>query len=117
MLLKGEHPDLCILREQFAIAKVQKRDWTPSGVFVTYALPENCPLTARKHITLGDVRLSLVKGIPADAILHVKGGRINSLECLRYDPGEWPREPEIENLDYQGSTERDPKYLESQLSA
>jgi hypothetical protein len=117
MLLNGEHPDLRTLREQFALAKVEKRDWTGTGVFVNYSIPDNCPKTTQKHITLGDVRLVLAGDIPADAILHVKDGRLNSLECLRYSPGEWPREPEIQTLDYQGSNERDPLYLQNQLSA
>ena len=105
MLLNGEHSDLRALREQFALAKVEKRVWTESGVFVNYSVPDSSPKTTQKHITLGDVRLVLAGGIPADAILHVRDGRLDALECLRYGSGEWPREPEIETLDYQGSVE------------
>ncbi len=117
MLLKGELQDLHILREQYSRASIQKRDWTGTGVFVYFTVPENSPRTAQKHITLGDIRLILRDGIPADAILHIKDGLLEALECLRYDSKEWPREPQIQTLDYHGSNERDPEYLRSQLSA
>lgn len=94
---------------------VRKREWTGTGVYVYYSLPRGVVPASKSAAILDDVRLVLSRDISAGAILHIKNGKIESLECLRDDGGEWPREPEIQTLDYYGSEVRDVQYVRNRL--
>lgn len=111
MLLAGDHPELGKLRRQYEQSKVRRRDWTGSGVFVYFEVPDNVQRTKLNEFHLGDIYIILTGyNTPADAIVFVKSGKLDFLECFVYD-GQWPRTPEIEKISYYGNGNRDPGYL------
>jgi hypothetical protein len=102
-LTAGTHPTLEILRRQVASATVAKREVTDSGFFVYYDVPREVPRITPRHLDLGDLQV-LLEGAatPADAVIHIKDGAIDALECYVYE-GEWPEEPTIVGALYYGT--------------
>ena len=116
VLLSGADPELASLRAQHAAARVPSREWTGSGVFVHFDVPNEFPSTKISNFHLGDVEMQLAGAkTPAEAILWMRNGRLSSLEYFVYE-GEWPRNPEILTISYFGG-ERDPDCVQRQLSA
>jgi hypothetical protein len=102
-LTAGTHPTLAILREQVASAVIAKREVTDTGFFVYYDVPPEVPRITPRELDLGDLQVILEGAeTPADAVIHVRDGAIDSLECYVYE-GDWPDEPTITGALYYGT--------------
>ena len=81
MILAGDHPDLQVLRKQFANASVQSREFTGSGFFAHFSIPENSRRIDRS-LTISDTNGHIRGGTdPVGFILFVNDGLIDTLEC------------------------------------
>lgn len=91
MLLAGEHPALEILRHQFALCSIIKREFSGVGFFTTFSVPESAPgLPNRDSFYFGDVDAkipSLQYG--AGFVLRIREGTLDFLEAFTYDET-WP---------------------------
>lgn len=102
-LTAGKHPTLAMLRAQVASATVVKREVTDTGFFVYYDIPPSVPRITPRHLDLGDLQVLLAEAeTPADAVVHIKDGAIDALECYVYE-GHWPDEPTIKGALYYGT--------------
>lgn len=102
-LTAGNHPTLAILREQVASATIVKREVADTGFFVYYDVPPSVRRITPRQLDLGDLQV-VIEGAetPADAVVHIKDGAIDSLECYVYE-GHWPDEPTITGALYYGT--------------
>ena len=126
--LKGQQPELAVLRKQMAKLEVRNRTHTGVGCFVDFQLPPTVARVTPAEMAFGDVNLE-VEGItaPVQTLLYVIGGAIHFLE-MAADEGEWPKEPVITRLNYLKSVpvagghdlvpsdERDPTALKHALA-
>jgi hypothetical protein len=126
--LKGDPPELAMLRKQIAKLEVRNRTHTGVGCFVDFQLPPTVARVTPAEMAFGDVNLE-VEGItaPVSTLLYVIGGAIHFLE-IAADEGEWPKEPVITRLNYLKSVklvdgydlvpsdERDPAALKLSLA-
>ena len=91
LLLTGDDPTLKILREQYRLADVIKRELTGVGFFITFAVPSKATrLEGSESIHIGDVEAQtkeLQHG--AGFVLHIRNGVIECLEGYSYDEP-WP---------------------------
>ena len=91
MLLIGEHPILDILRKQFELCTVAKREFTGAGVFVTFSVPETASrLPQKDSFSFGDVGAE-IQGLQHGAgfVLWVREGVLDFLEGYTFDEP-WP---------------------------
>lgn len=95
LLLEGDAHEQKILRQQFSVATILKRELTGVGFFLNFLVPEDVPkLTDCKIKTIGNIGAKSPQ-IPNDAgfVLFLKDGVIDFLEGFTYsDP--WPAEIE-----------------------
>lgn len=98
--LKGDQPELAVLRKQIAKLEVRNRTHTGVGCFVDFQLPAPVARVTPAEMAFGDVNLE-VEGItaPVTTLLYIIGGAIHFLE-IAADEGEWPKEPVITRLNY-----------------
>lgn len=102
-LLAGHHPVLETLRAQSAAASVKERERTPTGFFTYFDVPRDVRPAPREIEVIGDLQIELEgAATPADAILHLRGGRLHALECYVYD-GPFPEQPVIRSALYYGT--------------
>jgi hypothetical protein len=104
MLLVGEHPVLDILRRQFELCTIAKREFTGAGVFVTFSVPETAPrLPQRDSFSFGDVSAD-IQGLQHGAgfVLWVREGVLDFLEGYTYDEL-WPDQADAFSLQYDHS--------------
>ena len=97
MLLAGDAHTLELLREQYHVANVIKREQTGVGFFVTFAVPSGAArLDGGVSLEIGDVA-ARIKGLQHGAgfVLFVRGGAIDWLEGYSYDEP-WP--PHVEEF-------------------
>jgi hypothetical protein len=99
--LRGEHPALEILREQFAVAAVSAREYTGVGFFTSFVVPANArriPLARR--VVIHDVYAE-VPGLQYGAgfLVFVERGILDTLECFIFEDA-WPAEASIRRLYY-----------------
>lgn len=91
-LLRGDHPTLAALRTQADRARAVSREFTGVGFWLDFEVPSDVPLlpASQLNLNLGDVYAD-VDGLlfRAGFILHVRGGRLDSLEGFTYDEP-WP---------------------------
>lgn len=108
MLLTGADPVLSILRRQFDLSWIAKRDFSGAGFFTTFGLPAATPQTpGNKSFSFGDVA-AVMDGVRDGLgfVLHVKDGLISYLEGYTYDEP-WPKTISSFSLSYVTGTERD----------
>jgi hypothetical protein len=105
--LKGNQPELAVLRKQIAKLEVRNRTHTGVGCFVDFQLPATVARVTPAEMAFGDVNLE-VEGItaPVTTLLYIIGGAIHFLE-IAADEGEWPKEPVITRLNYLKSVKLD----------
>ena len=114
-LLSGDHPELATLREQFEVADVTGREVTETGFKTFFKVKPGAPKVEDLD-AIDDLQLDLAGAkTPADAVLHIKGGRLQSLECYVYD-GTFPADPEITAAWYYG-TEKFPGITDELIEA
>jgi hypothetical protein len=101
MLLAGDDPTLNVLREQYRVADVTKRELTGVGFFLNFAVPPGAArLAGSGSLHLGDVAAQM-EGLQHGAgfILFVREGAIDFLEGFSYDEP-WPPSVEGFRLSY-----------------
>ena len=100
VLLDGDDPLLLALRNQLAQSRVAFRDFTGSGFFTYFSVPDDAPQVQPSAMRLGDVWFGLrgrTQG--GDALLWVAHGVLHSLEVLAHD-GEWPDSAVLDGVHY-----------------
>ena len=82
LLLRGDHPVLIVLRQQYAVAKIICREFSGVGFFTHFEVPEDVPLTVPPNFEAGGMQIFL-ENLPngADCVLFVRKGKIDFLEC------------------------------------
>ena len=90
LLLKGDHPILTILRQQYATAKIDSREFSGVGFFTNFEVSENAPLVEPLNFAAGNVDIQL-ENLPngAGCILFVRDGKMSFLECYTFSEP-WP---------------------------
>jgi hypothetical protein len=98
--LAGDHPLLAALREQAAVARIERREAQADGVRSFFALPDTVAAVEPAAIHFSDVDPD-IEGLDdgASTSLWVIGGRLAFLEVVAYD-GAWPRAPRLLGLRY-----------------
>jgi len=108
LLLAGDDPTLNVLREQYRVAYVMKRELTGAGFHLAFSVAPAAPrLDARRSLHFGDVKAE-IEGLQygASFVLHVRDGAIDSLEGFSYDEP-WPANVHRFRLSYIEGDERD----------
>jgi hypothetical protein len=108
LLLAGDDPTLNVLREQYRVAEVIKRELTGVGFHVAFSVPPAAAhLDVGKSLHFGDVKAE-VEGLQYGAgfVLHVCDGAIGQLEGYSYDEP-WPVNVDRFHLSYIEGDERD----------
>jgi hypothetical protein len=115
-LLAGDDPIFETLRAQYAAATVRDRENTGTGFFTYFDVPSSVPAIDRKSLHLDDLQVELTGAVtPAELLVHVRNGRLHSLEGFVYD-GAFPQSPEIQAAWYYG-TEKFPGITPELLAA
>lgn len=100
-LLRGDHPVLATLRDQFAGATVAAREFTGVGFFTRFDVPLTAPrLPSPQRLVLSDVHAE-VSGLQHGAgfALFVKNGALDMLECFIYEDA-WPPDARLLRVYY-----------------
>jgi hypothetical protein len=108
MLLRGDDAVLRVLRDQLKASRVTGREFTGTGFYTTFAVPDCVArVQGNKSFNFGDVTAE-IDGLQSGAgfVLFVKNGVIDFLEGYSYDE-QWPLRVERFTLAYIGGTERD----------
>ncbi len=108
MLLAGDDPTLRVLRHQYRVSDVGKRELTGVGFYVTFSVAPGAPrLDDGKSLHFGDVKAE-IEGLQRGAgfVLHVRDGAVHQLEGYSYDE-RWPANAKRFRLSYIGGDERD----------
>jgi hypothetical protein len=125
LLLKGDHPFLATLREQYHGSTVRQRDFSGVGFFTFFDVPSHSVRTAPLNFELGDVGLEL-SGVDhgVGVVLFVRGGYLSFLEGFTYDEP-WPastvgihylRSTSSDGGSFEPSTSRDSERLQRELA-
>jgi hypothetical protein len=83
LLVSGDHPLLSSLRDQLAVAKVTRREFTGVGFFTYFEVPLAARrLPSSRRLVLSDVYAD-IQGLEHGAgfLLFVEDGALNNLEC------------------------------------
>lgn len=91
-LLAGDYDKLKILRKQYEKAKIKSREFSGTGFFTSFVIPDYAPrLNHSKSFHLGDV-IGEIDGVKNGVgfLLFVKEGAINFLEGYTYGDEKWP---------------------------
>jgi hypothetical protein len=107
-LLDGEDEGLSILREQFEVVAVIKREMTGVGFYMTFSVPEGARhLRGKPSFKFGDVSAN-VAGLEwgAGFLLYVQDGALHMLEGYAYDES-WPQQISVFDLSYTTGNRRD----------
>ncbi|MGE0267963.1 MAG: hypothetical protein AB7S78_05870 [Candidatus Omnitrophota bacterium] len=86
-ILEGESLFLKILREQFSMSSLKKREYTGAGVFTFFLLPDNAPkVSSPDSFQFGDAEIEMI-GLKhgAGCIVFVKNGLIDFLEVYSFE--------------------------------
>lgn len=100
-LLRGDHPWLALLREQFKTAAVVNRDFTGVGFFTVFTVPDAVArISPAQRMVIADVYAEMF-GLqhPAGFALFVENGALSSLECFIHDDA-WPEAARIHRMYY-----------------
>jgi len=100
-LLAGEHPVLAQLRRQIREAKIESRELSGVGFFLTFSVPESLQRLGKGRLVIGDVLFDL-EGIEngGGAILFVDDGYVSMLEGYLNGEPQWPETPRLTRVFY-----------------
>ncbi|MEN6413984.1 MAG: hypothetical protein ABFC84_14675 [Veillonellales bacterium] len=113
-LLDGQDDNLAVLRDQYAQSAVKKREYSGTGFFTSFEIPDDISkLKTSKSIQLGDV-VAEIKGVKDGVgfVLFIKNGVIDFLEGYTYGEEKWPKEISEYKLSYFSGLKRDMKKLQ-----
>jgi hypothetical protein len=95
LLLAADHPPLAILREQYRRATIASVELTGSGFYAMFSVPADAPHAEPADFSGGDAVLTLDTAPHGGAcVLHVRAGRLESLEGYTFD-GAWTEETKV----------------------
>ena len=99
--LRGEHPALEVMREQFTAATVSRREYTGVGFFTHFAVPDSAQrLPSLERIVVGDVYAEMSDlQYGAGFLVFIDRGILDMLECFIFEDA-WPVEARIRRLYY-----------------
>jgi hypothetical protein len=85
-MLEGPGEFLQVLRKQYSVAIVKKREYTVHGFYTYYSIPAEIERLDVQDFQLGNVGAK-IDGLKYDAgfLLYVKEGKIDCLEGYTYD--------------------------------
>jgi len=108
-LLDGQDDKLMILRNQYRKALIKKREFSGTGFFTSFDVPNNVPkLEISKPIQLGDVIANIVDVKDgAGFVLFIKNGTLDFLEGYVYGEEKWQNQIKTYTLSYLSGIERD----------
>ena len=111
MLLDGDIPGLKILRNQFENALPTVREYSGVGVFTNIKVLNNSERINKDEFHIGDVYFDL-EGINhgGGAILFIKNGQIELLECYLNAGEKWPEDINLKRI-YYDKNPRDLEYI------
>lgn len=101
MLLTGKHDILDILRKQFALCTIVNREFTGTGFYSTFSVPEITQrLPDKDSFCFGDVEAD-ISGLKHGAgfVLWIREGVLDFLEGYTYDEL-WPKHIDAYTLQY-----------------
>lgn len=98
LLLKGDHPILAVLRQQYESAHVFSREFSGVGFFANFEVVGNVPLVEPANFEAGNVEIQL-EGVSngAGCVLFIRDGKLAFLECYTYSD-HWPERIVIRSL-------------------
>ncbi|BBB90464.1 hypothetical protein [Methylomusa anaerophila] len=108
-LLNGEDNILKTLRNQYRKANIKNREFSGSGFFTTFDVPDDATrLEILKSFHFGDV-LGQCDGVKDGIgfVLFIKNGAMNCLEGYTYGDDKWPETLENYQLSYSSGAKRD----------
>lgn len=117
-LLEGDDNTLQILRIQYENAIVKSREFTGTGFYTTFAIPNSVPrLEYNKAFQIGDV-VGQVDGIRDGVgfVLFVENGFLNMLEGYTYGDEKWPKTIIKYKYEYISGIKRDLEKLRTKWS-
>jgi hypothetical protein len=98
LLLQGHHPILSILRQQYASAKVESREFSGVGFFTEFVVSETAPLVEPPNFAAGNVDIQLQNlRYGAGCVLFIRDGKLACLECYTFSEP-WPEPIIIKSL-------------------
>ena len=99
-LLAGDLPILRLLRDQYAHASVQKREYSGVGVFSDFNVSAEAPRVTPANFTISDISYELANvQNGGSAVLFIREGALSMLELYNWTDG-WPPDLEITSLTY-----------------
>jgi hypothetical protein len=92
LLLTGRHTSLAVLRRQFELCSMVRRELTGVGFYTMFNVPEVAPrLRLRPTFSVGDVYGKVADLVnPVGFVLFVEDGSLNYLEGYTHDE-QWPK--------------------------
>ncbi|HMD88073.1 MAG TPA: hypothetical protein VKF38_02820 [Anaerolineaceae bacterium] len=98
LLLRGDHPVLTVLRQQYAFAKIVSRKFSGVGFFTSFEVPDDAPLVHPSNFEAEGILIDL-ENLPggADCVLFVRNGKLDFLECYTFIDA-WPDRIVIKSL-------------------
>ena len=111
-LLAGDDDRLRILRNQYIRVLRKKREFSGTGFFTSFEIPEDVKKIEIPKVQLGDV-VAKVGGVKDGVgfVLFIKNGTIDFLEGYVYGDEKWPQEVKEYKLTYLSGRERDMEKL------
>ncbi|CAN5437695.1 hypothetical protein BH10PLA2_BH10PLA2_13630 [soil metagenome] len=98
--LKGEHPVLAGLRDQFTEANVCGREFTGVGFYTDFAIPERALRVPYERLVISDIYADITGLLHGASILiFIENGYLATLECAICEDA-WPVEASIGRLYY-----------------
>ncbi len=103
-LLSGDDPILAALRAQYDQAIVVDREYTRSGFFTTFHVPQDLQAVVPAELHIGDVWFDRDDDdAGGEAILFVSSGRLAVLEGVARS-GVWPEDALVGDIHYFGES-------------
>jgi hypothetical protein len=98
-LLAGDRHELGVLRSQYDAATVVERHVHERGFMTLFSVPDSARRVSIRSFGLTDVGFRL-KGASANGMAQLRIAKGFLWVFSAFNPGEWPREPVLEDVHY-----------------
>jgi hypothetical protein len=100
LFLAGDLPILNLLRDQYARASVENREYSGVGVFSAFKVPTDAPRVTPPNFTISDISYELANvQNGGSAVLFIRDGALSMLELYNWTD-DWPADLEITAMTY-----------------
>ncbi|MBO8157600.1 MAG: hypothetical protein H0Z32_14310 [Bacillaceae bacterium] len=113
-ILSGNDEVLDTLQKQYNLSRIKDREFSGTGFFTTFHLPNNAPrLKISKSFQIGDV-IGQINGVEYGVgfVLFIKDGFLDILEGYTYGEEVWPSKILEYSLSYISGDYRDMEKLQ-----